>query len=123
MYLTMNRFKVKPDAESTAAFEEIWLGRESKLTEVPGFVEFYMLRGPEREGYRLYASHTMWESKEVFENWTKSDAFRTAHGGVGKAGAEKAEGETAVRTRPSAGALMVDRNELEIFETFQHIKR
>lgn len=63
MYLTMNRFKVKPDAGSQAAFEEIWLSRESKLTQVPGFVEFHMPRGPESDGYRLYVSHTMWEWK------------------------------------------------------------
>ena len=72
MYLTMNRFKVKPDAESQAAFEEIWLSRESKLTQVPGFVEFHMLRGPEGDEYRLYSSHTMWESKAAVEAVAKA---------------------------------------------------
>ena len=120
MYLTMNRFKVKPDAGSQAAFEEIWLSRESKLTQVPGFVEFHMLRGPESDGYRLYVSHTMWESKEAFEAWTRSDAFRSAHAGAGRG--REAEDGTAEKTRPSASDLMIERNALEVFESFQHIK-
>lgn len=120
MYLTMNRFKVKPDAGSQAAFEEIWLKRESKLTQVPGFVEFHMLRGPESDGFRLYASHTMWESKEAFEAWTQSDAFRSAHAGAGRT--KEAKGEADVKTRPSASDLMIERNALEVFESFQHIK-
>lgn len=121
MYLTMNRFKVKPDAESQAAFEEIWLSRESKLTQVPGFVEFHMLRGPQGDEYRLYSSHTMWESKEAFEAWTTSDAFRSAHAGAGRS-KEGAGGDANARARPSASDLMVDRNALEVFESFQHIK-
>ncbi|MCH8465677.1 MAG: antibiotic biosynthesis monooxygenase [Roseinatronobacter sp.] len=36
MYLTINRFKVRPGQE--AAFEDIWTGRESKLPELDGFV-------------------------------------------------------------------------------------
>ncbi len=120
MYLTMNRFKVKPDPESQAAFEEIWLRRESKLTQVPGFIEFHMLRGPQGDDYRLYASHTMWESKEAFEAWTRSDAFRSAHAGAGRS--KEGEGEPKARPRPGAGDLMIERNALEVFESFQNIK-
>lgn len=81
MYIAMNRFKVLPGAESE--FETLWLNRESKLREVPGFVEFHMLRGPGREGHTLYASHTIWESPAAFQAWTKSEAFRAAHGSAG----------------------------------------
>lgn len=81
MYLTMNRFKVKLGSE--AEFEQVWTGRDSQLPQVPGFVEFNLLKGPEREGYRLYASHTTWKSEEDFVNWTKSEAFRAAHRGAG----------------------------------------
>ena len=31
------------------------------------------------ESYTLYASHSTWNSKEDFEAWTKSEAFRLAH--------------------------------------------
>ena len=32
---------------------------------------------------RLYASHSEWESKQDFINWTKSEAFRMAHKNAG----------------------------------------
>ncbi len=81
MYLTMNRFKVVPGQE--AAFEAIWTGRESRLPEVPGFVAFHLLKGELRDGYRLYASHTMWADEAAFLGWTRSEAFRSAHRGAG----------------------------------------
>ncbi len=52
MFIAMNRFKVVK--EETQAFEAMWLGRESYLDKNPGFVEFHMLRGPEREDHILY---------------------------------------------------------------------
>ena len=82
MYLTMNRFKVKPGSE--AAFEAVWTGRDSHLPHVPGFVAFHLLKGPERDGYRLYASHTFWQSEAAFQDWTRSEAFRAAHRGAGE---------------------------------------
>jgi len=81
MYIAMNRFKVLPGAE--AEFETLWLTRDSKLRDVPGFVEFHMLRGPEREGHTLYSSHTIWQNLAAFQAWTKSEAFRAAHGSAG----------------------------------------
>ena len=81
MYLTMNRFKVKEGA--TAAFEAVWKSRDSRLAGVPGFVSFHLMRGAARDGYRLYASHTMWESEAAFSDWTRSAAFREAHRGAG----------------------------------------
>jgi heme-degrading monooxygenase HmoA len=77
MFIAMNRFRVARGSE--ADFEEVWLSRDSHLDEVPGFVEFHLLRGPEAEDYTLYASHTVWQSRAVFEAWTKSEAFRAAH--------------------------------------------
>ena len=90
MFIAMNRFRIKKGEE--AAFERIWAERDSYLEEVPGFVEFHLLRGPEEEDHTLYASHSTWESQEAFENWTRSEAFRKAHaqaGKTGKAGARK----------------------------------
>ena len=81
MFIAMNRFKVLKDA--TQDFEQLWLSRESRLHELDGFVEFHMLRGPEREDHVLYSSHTMWRSYADFEGWTKSEAFRKAHARAG----------------------------------------
>ena len=83
MFIAMNRFKVVKDA--TGEFEQVWLGRDSHLGEMAGFVEFQLLRGPEHEDHVLYASHTIWRSKADFEAWTRSEAFRQAHAGAGQA--------------------------------------
>jgi heme-degrading monooxygenase HmoA len=77
MYIAMNRFKVHKGSEQD--FEDVWKGRETHLPSMAGFVEFHLLKGPEREDHTLYASHTVWENHAAFEAWTKSEAFRQAH--------------------------------------------
>ena len=81
MFIAMNRFRVKKGSED--AFEKVWLGRESYLDRIPGFLEFHLLRGPEAEDHTLYSSHTVWQSKRAFEAWTKSQEFRAAHARAG----------------------------------------
>lgn len=80
MFIAMNRFIVTRD--NAAEFEALWLGRDSHLHEMEGFVEFHMLKGPEDGGKILYASHTVWASEEAFKNWTRSEQFRAAHAGA-----------------------------------------
>ena len=104
MFIAMNRFKVIRTEEE--AFEHLWLSRESHLEQVPGFVEFHLLRGPEKEDYRLYSSHTIWADKASFTAWTTSEEFRRAHGGAGS-------------TRP----LYLGHPEFEGFEAIQTVKR
>jgi heme-degrading monooxygenase HmoA len=84
MFIAMNRFKVTAGSEE--AFEEVWKNRDSSLSEMPGFVEFRLLRGPHNaeEGFTLYASHTIWRSHEDFVAWTKSENFRNAHRNAGQ---------------------------------------
>ena len=77
MFIAMNRFRIAPGRE--ADFEALWRNRNSYLGEVPGFVEFHLLRGPSQSEGVLYASHSIWQSREAFENWTNSEAFRKAH--------------------------------------------
>ena len=83
MYIAMNRFKVSTGSE--AEFEDVWRNRDSSLSQVPGFVEFRLLRGKvnAEEGYTLFSSHTLWASEEAFPNWTKSETFRAAHRNAG----------------------------------------
>lgn len=81
MYIAMNRFKVLKDC--TKDFENAWFTRKSYLHELPGFVAFHLLKGPEREDHVLYSSHTMWRSHADFEHWTNSHAFRKAHASAG----------------------------------------
>ncbi len=81
MFLAMNRFKIRLGQETV--FEDIWRGRESHLDEVPGFKAFQLLKGPVTDEYALYASHSVWASRQAFEDWTRSEAFRRAHAGAG----------------------------------------
>ena len=81
MFIAMNRFQVIRGEEE--AFENIWLSRDTFLAGVPGFIEFHLLRGPGEEDHTLFSSHTVWRSREDFEGWTRSDAFRNAHRGAG----------------------------------------
>lgn len=86
MYIAMNRFKVLKDR--TADFENVWFSRDSYLHEMPGFVAFHLLKGPERDDHILYASHTVWASYADFEAWTRSEAFRKAHARAGNSNAQ-----------------------------------
>jgi len=81
MFIAMNRFKVNKGSEHD--FEKLWLTRETHLEDVPGFVEFQLLKGPERDDHVLYASHSLWRSQTDFEAWTRSEAFRKAHANTG----------------------------------------
>jgi heme-degrading monooxygenase HmoA len=103
MFIAMNRFKVIRGEEK--AFEELWLSRESRLDEVPGFIEFHLLRGPERDDHTLYSSHALWASREHFTAWTQSEQFRAAH-----------------RSAGGAKPLYLGHPELEGFEVIQTVK-
>lgn len=101
MFVAMNRFKVKAGQEE--AFEAVWKGRDSRLDEMKGFRTFHLLKGPadEAEGITLYASHTVWESRDDFLAWTRSEQFREAHRNAGSnkdlyAGPPRFEGFEAV---------------------------
>jgi heme-degrading monooxygenase HmoA len=78
MFIAMNRFKIAPGRE--ADFEEVWKQRESFLDGVPGFESFHLLKGPSTDTHTLYASHSVWQSRDAFIAWTQSEAFRKAHG-------------------------------------------
>ena len=81
MFIAMNRFKIKQGCEQD--FIEIWQGRDSYLTAVPGFKSFHLLRGESQDNYTLFSSHATWESRSAFQDWTKSEAFRKAHANAG----------------------------------------
>ena len=79
MFIAMNRFRVNEGMEDT--FEEMWRSRETYLQEVPGFVEFSLLRNGEQAEDKAteYISHSTWASREDFEAWTQSEAFTRGH--------------------------------------------
>lgn len=103
MFIAMNRFRVRRGAE--AAFTEVWQNRDSQLQDVSGFVAFHLLEGAAGDDHTLFASHTIWASREAFVDWTKSQAFRDAHKGAG-----------------GHGDLYLEPPRLELFEVVQTIE-
>lgn len=81
MYIAMNRFRIALGREQD--FINIWKNRDTHLQSVPGFKNFNLLQGASDEECTLFASHSIWESAEAFQNWTRSEAFRMAHAHAG----------------------------------------
>ena len=81
-FIAMNRFKIALNREND--FENIWKNRETHLNDVPNFIEFHLVKGKSEETHTLYESHSTWNTRKDFENWTKSEAFRKAHKGAGE---------------------------------------
>ena len=105
MFIAMNRFQVKKGSELD--FEKVWMTRDSHLDQVPGFIEFHLVKGPEADDHTLYASHTVWRDRDAFEAWTRSDAFRKAHARAGN---------------ESTGSLYLVHPKFEGFEVRQTVK-
>jgi len=85
-----NRVPVAPGHE--ADFEDRFRNRAHFIDRSPGFVKNLVMRPVNRrfshttgeweetaeQGY--YLVQTYWESEQAFWDWTKSEAFRVAHG-------------------------------------------
>lgn len=106
MFIAMNRFLVKKGCEKE--FEQVWKSRDSHLDRMPGFVEFHLLRGPEAQDHTLYSSHTVWQNRDTFEAWTRSDEFRKVHARAGD---------------DNTGSLYLEHPKFEGFEVCQTIAR
>jgi heme-degrading monooxygenase HmoA len=75
MIATSNRIPVNPAYGE--AFEQAFKDRANLVDGMPGFVSFQLLR-PTKDG-DPYIVMTIWESREAFEGWTSSEAFREGH--------------------------------------------
>ena len=75
MITVANRIYVK--AEYSEAFEKVFRERARLVDEMPGFVSNQVLR-PVNEG-DPYIVFTLWDSREDFMNWVRSDAFIKGH--------------------------------------------
>ena len=74
MFVAMNNFTVAEGKEPD--FERAWRERQSYLQDVPGFVQFALLRA---DADREYISHTTWRDRDAFIGWTQSEAFAKGH--------------------------------------------
>lgn len=77
-YVTMNRFKIKP--EYADDYVKVWEDARVNPKDVDGFLEFKFFKLDSKPGeYVLFSSYALWESKEKFQAWTKSEHFRNSH--------------------------------------------
>lgn len=94
MIVVMNRIPVAEGRE--ADFEKTFMERDRAVDVMPGFVDMQVLRPAEG---RTYVVLTRWKSREAFDQWTQSEAFRAAH-------------------RKQSPGLAENRPTLEIYEVF-----
>jgi heme-degrading monooxygenase HmoA len=90
MFVVMNRISVNP--EFADAFEERFRNRAGQVDTMPGFVRNLVLRPSSAED--PYVVLTMWESRDAFEAWTQSDAFRQGHARSGTLPREAFRGQS-----------------------------
>ena len=64
MFIAMNRFKIVLGKEME--FEKVWRERDTHLEGTNGFKEFHLVKGDTNGEHTLYASHSIWNSKEDF---------------------------------------------------------
>ena len=75
MITVANRIYVKPAYH--AQFEARFQNRAGLVDSMPGFIANHVLR-PTREG-EPFVVLTFWASREAFEAWTSSEAFKQGH--------------------------------------------
>jgi iron complex transport system substrate-binding protein len=81
MFVVVNRLTVKPGMGEKLIER---FAQSHGLEDSPGFVCFTLLEpawAPGEVNENEYLSMTHWESREAFEAWLKSDAFKKAHQG------------------------------------------
>jgi heme-degrading monooxygenase HmoA len=74
MYVVMNRLTVNEGRG--ADLEAAFANRAKYVNDAPGFMRFQLLR-PQQGN--TYISLSMWQDRESFEAWTKSEAFAEGH--------------------------------------------
>ncbi|MBD0372449.1 MAG: antibiotic biosynthesis monooxygenase [Pyrinomonadaceae bacterium] len=74
MIVVMNRITVAQGREEE--FEQTFVERDRAVDQMTGFLDLQVLRPAEG---RTYIVMTRWNSREAFDAWTTSEAFRSAH--------------------------------------------
>ncbi len=86
MFISTNHISVAEGREKD--FEALWHGRDRSVEDQPGFHSLDVLKpgmvlsmsaDPPAKQDNTYHVLTRWESREAFERWVRSDAFKKAH--------------------------------------------
>lgn len=75
MYVVMNELHVAAEGRENVASR--FAESSEKMKQVPGCLDFMFLNPEEEENYQIVL--TKWASKEAYEDWVNSDAFKEAH--------------------------------------------
>lgn len=75
MYIVMNELHVPKEAKDHLSGR--FGNAADNMKKVPGCLEFMFLSNEKEDGKQVV--FTKWESKEDYENWLHSDAFKRAH--------------------------------------------
>lgn len=94
MFVVMNRIQVNP--EYAGAFEDRFRQRAGEVDRMPGFLRNIVLRPVAPDD--PYVVMTLWASREAFEAWTQSEAFRRGHARSGTLPAEAFRGPSRLET-------------------------
>jgi len=88
-FVASNRFGIRHGHEKD--FEDMWASRDSSLADLPGFVNFLLLRrrGPSNDDGNNYVSYTTWDSQKAFNNWRESENFKKSHSNKSGGGEKK----------------------------------
>ena len=89
MYVVMNELHIPKEAKQ-AVTERFGKSAEN-MKNVPGCLEFMFLSNEDEDGKQVV--FTKWESKEAYEAWVNSDAFKKAHGGKSNNGEQPSGNE------------------------------
>jgi heme-degrading monooxygenase HmoA len=85
MYVVMNRLTVAP--EQAGHLEQGFSHSAGRMRDVPGCLNFNLLKEEGITGETVYVAVTQWEDEAAFTAWTGSESFRRAHANAGQSGA------------------------------------
>lgn len=94
MFVVMNRISVNP--KFSEQFEERFRQRAGEVDTMPGFVRNQVLRPANPDD--PYVVMTFWQSKDDFEAWVNSDAFRRGHARSGSLPTEAFRGPSRLES-------------------------
>ncbi|WP_240376394.1 antibiotic biosynthesis monooxygenase family protein [Bacillus piscicola] len=101
MYVVMNELQVPTDAKE--AMKARFGKSAENMKDVPGCLDFMFLEEDSENSRQIV--FTKWDSKQSYDNWLESSAFKKAHQEKG----------TSKEKSPASG------NELKSFDVIHHL--
>jgi heme oxygenase (staphylobilin-producing) len=85
MYVVTNTLRVP--AEHAANVEHGFSHSVDRMKQIPGCLNFTLLKEEGVEGNPVYVAMTHWQDEAAFRAWVASEDFRRAHANAGQSGA------------------------------------